>query len=202
MALVRPVLHRLSCSNEMVRNTAKHEFWGHRVDQVRSLRQISTQLRLANLGVNSASSAYFASTFGAVTKQSDDEDIATNDTSTPTPVSTSTTPLGPITRARARRLTHQVSSLLCSGSSYLENGETCTLVFTQKQWIGSKGKRHRAGWIRIAGQTRLVTAATTSSRLRFCRSSTFWKAYQIYFPTDLESPPYLFGVNRNPRFTT
>jgi hypothetical protein len=41
----------------------------------------------------------------------DDEDIATNDTSTPTPVSTSPTPLGPITHARARRLTHQVSSL-------------------------------------------------------------------------------------------
>jgi hypothetical protein len=59
----------------------------------------------------------------------DDEDIATNDTSTPTPVSTSTTPLGPITRAHARRLTHQVSSLLSSGSSYLENGDTCTLVF-------------------------------------------------------------------------
>jgi hypothetical protein len=27
MALVRPVLHRLSCSKEMVRNTPKHEFW-------------------------------------------------------------------------------------------------------------------------------------------------------------------------------
>jgi hypothetical protein len=27
MAPVRPVLHRLSCSNEMVRNAAKHEFW-------------------------------------------------------------------------------------------------------------------------------------------------------------------------------
>jgi hypothetical protein len=27
MALVRPVLHRLSCSNETVRNTPKHEFW-------------------------------------------------------------------------------------------------------------------------------------------------------------------------------
>jgi hypothetical protein len=44
-----------------------------------------------------------------------DEDITTNDTSTPTPVSTSTTPLDPITRARARRLTHQVNSLLSSG---------------------------------------------------------------------------------------
>jgi hypothetical protein len=27
MALVRQVLHRLSCSNEMVREAAKHEFW-------------------------------------------------------------------------------------------------------------------------------------------------------------------------------
>jgi hypothetical protein len=69
--------------------------------------------------------------------------------------------------------------------------------FTQEPWIGSKGKRHRAGWIRTAGQTRLVMAATTSSRLRFGQSSTFWKAYQIYLPTDLESPQYLFGVNRN-----
>jgi hypothetical protein len=108
----------------------------------------------------------------------DDEDIATNDTSTPTPVATSTTPLGPITHARARRLTHQ------------------------EQWIGSKGKRHRASWIRTAGQTRLMTAATTSSGLCFGRSCTFWKAYQIYFPTILESPPYLFGVSHNPRFTT
>jgi hypothetical protein len=27
MALVRLVLHRLSCSNEMVRDDPKHEFW-------------------------------------------------------------------------------------------------------------------------------------------------------------------------------
>jgi hypothetical protein len=27
MALVRPFLHRLLCSNETVRNAAKHEFW-------------------------------------------------------------------------------------------------------------------------------------------------------------------------------
>jgi hypothetical protein len=74
--------------------------------------------------------------------------------------------------------------------------------FTQEQWIGSKGKRHRAGWIRTAGQMRIVTAARTSYGLRFGRSYTFWKAYQIYFPMDPESPPYLFGVNRNPRFTT
>jgi hypothetical protein len=74
--------------------------------------------------------------------------------------------------------------------------------FTQKQWIGSKGKKHRAGWIRTAGQTRFVMAATTSSGLRFGRSSTSWKVYQIYFPTDPESPLYLFRVNRILRFTT
>jgi hypothetical protein len=27
MSLVRPVLHRLSCSKEMVQNALKHEFW-------------------------------------------------------------------------------------------------------------------------------------------------------------------------------
>jgi hypothetical protein len=27
MAPVRPVLHRLSCSNETIRNAPKHEFW-------------------------------------------------------------------------------------------------------------------------------------------------------------------------------
>jgi hypothetical protein len=67
-----------------------------------------------------------------------DEDIATNDTSTPTPVSTSTTPLGPIAHARARRLIHQVSSLLSSGSSYLENGDTCTLVLLRNHGLDQK----------------------------------------------------------------
>jgi hypothetical protein len=69
-----------------------------------------------------------------------DEDIATNDTSTPTPVSISTTPVDPITRARARRLTHQVSSLLRSGSSYLENGDTCTLVLLRNNGLDQKGR--------------------------------------------------------------
>jgi hypothetical protein len=70
----------------------------------------------------------------------DDEDIATNDTSTPTPVSTLTTPLGPITRARACRLTHQVSSLLSSGSSYLDLGDTCTLVLLRNNGLDQKGR--------------------------------------------------------------
>jgi hypothetical protein len=70
----------------------------------------------------------------------DDEDIATNDTSTPTPVSTSPTPLGSITCARARWLTHQVSSLLSSGSSYLENGDTCTLALLRNNGLDRKGR--------------------------------------------------------------
>jgi hypothetical protein len=74
--------------------------------------------------------------------------------------------------------------------------------FTQEQWIASKRKKHRAGWIWTVGQTRPVTAAMTSSELRFGHWSTSWKAYQIYFPKDPESPPYLFGVNRNCQFTT
>jgi hypothetical protein len=70
----------------------------------------------------------------------DDEDIPTNGTSTPTPVSTSTIPLEPITRARARRLTHQLSSLLSSGSSYLDNGDTCTLVLLRNNGLDQKGR--------------------------------------------------------------
>jgi hypothetical protein len=31
MAPVRPVLHRLSCSNETVLNAPKHEFWVQRI---------------------------------------------------------------------------------------------------------------------------------------------------------------------------
>jgi hypothetical protein len=73
-------------------------------------------------------------------KGEDDEDIAINDTSTPTPVSTSPTPLGPIIRARARRLTHQVSSLLSLGSSYSDNGDTCTLILLRNNGLDQKGR--------------------------------------------------------------
>jgi hypothetical protein len=63
MAPVRLVLHQLSFSNKMVRNAPNISFGSNGVDQVRSLRQIPTQLCLANLCVNGASSASFASTF-------------------------------------------------------------------------------------------------------------------------------------------
>ena len=61
-----------------------------------------------------------------------DKDINTNDTSTPTQVPVS----GPITRARARQLNHQVSSLLSFYQSYLDHGDTCTLVLVRNQGEG------------------------------------------------------------------
>jgi hypothetical protein len=61
----------------------------------------------------------------------DDEDIPANDTS---PTSTSSLPqqdsiplAGPITRARARQLNNQVSSLLSSYTPCLDSGDTCTI---------------------------------------------------------------------------
>jgi hypothetical protein len=62
-----------------------------------------------------------------------DEDINT----TPTP---SPTPLGPITRARAHQLNHQVSSFLNSCPSYLDNGDACTLVLLRNDGEDQKGR--------------------------------------------------------------
>jgi hypothetical protein len=63
-----------------------------------------------------------------------DEDINTDHTSSP---STPTT-AGPITRARARKVNHQVSSFLSSCPSCLDLGDTCTLVL-----LGIKEKTER-----------------------------------------------------------
>ena len=65
----------------------------------------------------------------------DDEDINTNDTSTPTRV-----PVGPITRARAHHINHQVSSLLSSCPSYLDHADACTLVLVRNQGEDRKGQ--------------------------------------------------------------
>ena len=65
-----------------------------------------------------------------------DEDINTNDTSTPTQVPIS----GPITHARACQLNHQVSTLFSSCPSYLDHGDTCTLVLLRNQGEDRKGK--------------------------------------------------------------
>ena len=47
---------------------------------------------------------------------------------------------GPITRARAHQLNHQVSSLLSSCPSYLDHGDACTLVLVRNQGEDQKGK--------------------------------------------------------------
>jgi hypothetical protein len=54
-----------------------------------------------------------------------DVDINTSDTSTPTHNQISSL----ITRARACQLNNQVSSFLASYSSYLDNGNMCSLLF-------------------------------------------------------------------------
>ena len=66
----------------------------------------------------------------------DDEDINTNDTSTPTQVPVS----GPITHARALQLNHQGSSLLSSCPSYLDHGDVCTLVLVRNHGEDRKGQ--------------------------------------------------------------
>jgi hypothetical protein len=65
-----------------------------------------------------------------------DEDINTNDASTPAPLPIA----GPLTRARARKLNHQVSSLLSSCPSCLDLGDACTLVLIRNQGEDRKGK--------------------------------------------------------------
>ena len=56
------------------------------------------------------------------------------------------------------------------------------------------------GCIRTAEKHRLVMDVTVAYELGLGRSSTSWKAYQVYFPTDPTSHPYLFGVDHNRLF--
>jgi hypothetical protein len=64
-----------------------------------------------------------------------DEDINTNGTSTPT-----SSPLSPITRARARQLHYQVSSFLSSCPLYLDNGNMHALVLLRYDGEDKKGR--------------------------------------------------------------
>jgi hypothetical protein len=57
-------------------------------------------------------------------------------------------------------------------------------------------------WIRTAEQSQLPTVATTSYGLQLGRYRTFWKAYQVYFPTDLDSCRYLVKYVRSSYFNT
>jgi hypothetical protein len=62
-------------------------------------------------------------------------DINTSDTFTPTHNQIS----GPITRARARQQNNQVSLLLAYYSSYLDNGNMCSVLFLRND--GQEGNR-------------------------------------------------------------
>ena len=67
-----------------------------------------------------------------------DEDIKTSDTY---PTSSPAQPIaGPLTRARVRQLNNQVSSLISSCPSCLDNGNACTLVLIRNQGEDRKGE--------------------------------------------------------------
>jgi hypothetical protein len=65
----------------------------------------------------------------------DDEDINNSNTSAPTHNQIS----GPITRARARQLNYLVTLFLASYSSYLDNGNVCSLLLLRNN--GHDGSR-------------------------------------------------------------
>ena len=67
IAPVQPIMHQVSCSNEMVPNAPKHyetqqklSLGSNGVDQVRSLQKHPMQLRGMNFCINWTSSAHFA----------------------------------------------------------------------------------------------------------------------------------------------
>ncbi|KAG2538325.1 hypothetical protein PVAP13_9NG409414 [Panicum virgatum] len=72
-----------------------------------------------------------------------DEDLNINDTSTlpPTPADVTSPPVGPITRACAHKLNHQVSSFLSSCPLYLDNGNTRTFVVLRNDGGLDSGSR-------------------------------------------------------------
>ena len=123
----------------------------------------------------------------------DDEDINTIDTSTPTQVQVT----GPVTRAHARQLNYQVRSLLGLCPTYLDHGNTCTLVLLRNDGEDPKGKGFTQARFWTAGHHQLVTVTTTTYGLQFGRFSTFQKAYQVHFQTDPTSCLYLIEVGRN-----
>ena len=69
-APVQPILHRVSCRNEMVPNAPKHyemhqnmSLGSNGVDQVHSLRKIQTRLRGTNFCIICTNSVHFAPSF-------------------------------------------------------------------------------------------------------------------------------------------
>src|SRR6185503_19977396 len=75
IALVQPVLHRVSCSNEALPNAPKYyethqnmSFGSNGVGRVHSLRKITKRLHGTNLCINCTSSTRFATSFRVVMK--------------------------------------------------------------------------------------------------------------------------------------
>jgi hypothetical protein len=62
MALVRPVLHQLSCTNETARNTQKHKFWVQLSELGAFVAKNSGVTSFTEFGVNGTSSTSFALT--------------------------------------------------------------------------------------------------------------------------------------------
>jgi hypothetical protein len=124
----------------------------------------------------------------------DDEDITTSDTSTPTQ---NRVIACHITRARARQLNQQVSSLLSSCSSYIDCGDMCTLLLIRNHGQDRKGRRTRAGWIRTTRKHQLVTDATVACRVGLGSLSTPWNEGEVNFHMDPDSCPYLLCASRN-----
>jgi ribosomal protein S17E len=85
---------------------------------------ISLTFNIANLKIYLGEEDELESRTTQMQEGKDDVDINTSDKSTPTHNQIS----GPITRARARQLNNQVSSFLASYSSYLDNGNVCSLL--------------------------------------------------------------------------
>src|SRR6185295_390888 len=70
IALVHPILHRVSCSYETIPNAPKHyerlqnmSLGSNGLDQVRLLGKITTSLRGTNFCINCTSSSRFAPSF-------------------------------------------------------------------------------------------------------------------------------------------
>jgi hypothetical protein len=85
---------------------------------------VSPTFNITNLKPYLGEEDYLESKTTQMQEGEDDVDINTSDTSTPTHNQISDL----ITRARARQLNNQVSSFLASYSSYLDNGNMCSIL--------------------------------------------------------------------------
>jgi hypothetical protein len=122
-------------------------------------------------------------------------DINTSDTSTPTHNQIS----GLITRARARQLNNQVSSFLASYSSYLDNGNVCSVLLLRNNGPERTELLSRRRHSDSRTQ-QFVMAAPITYRLGFRCANTFWKSPGVYFHMHQTSRPYHIRAGHNHYF--